>query len=184
MDLVDPQVPTPMADLEVPPVPPASISPLAELQATLEREIPMCRQMGIAVHGSGADGLVMRLPLAPNRNHQQTAFAGSLNALCTVAGWGSVYLLLRELGRGGSIVIRRSTIKYHQPVTAAEILARCHPGSAEARQYFLEMLDDKGQAKLDLSVEIAGVGGPAVSFSGSYVVLPLDADEIGHAGQP
>ena len=37
----------------------------------------------------------MRLPLDPNRNHQQTAFAGSLNALCTIAGWGSVYLLLR-----------------------------------------------------------------------------------------
>jgi hypothetical protein len=44
--------------------------------------------------------------------------------------------------------------------------------SAEARQYFLEMFDDKGQAKLDLTVEVAGADGPAVSFHGSYVVLP------------
>jgi thioesterase domain-containing protein len=145
---------------------------LAELQATLEREIPMCAQMGINVHDSGADGLVMRLPLNPNRNHQQTAFAGSLNALCTIAGWGSVYLLLRELGRTGNIVIRRSTIKYQEPVTSSEIYARCHPVTAEARQYFLEMFDDKGQAKLELTVEVAGSDGPAVSFSGSYVVLP------------
>ena len=43
---------------------------------------------------------------------------------------------------------------------------------ADARQYFLEMLDDKGQAKLDLSVEISGKDGPAVLFGGSYVVLP------------
>ena len=114
----------------------------------------------------------MRLPLDRNRNHQQTAFAGSLSALCTIAGWGSVYLLLRELGRGGNIVIRRSTIKYQEPVTSSEILARCQPVSAEARQYFLEMLDDKGQAKLDLTVEVAGTDGPAVSFHGSYVVLP------------
>jgi thioesterase domain-containing protein len=149
----------------------AAKSPLLdELQATLEREIPMCGQMGIRVHGGGPQGLVMRLPLGPNRNHQQTAFAGSLNAVCTIAGWGSVFLLLKEVGRKGNIVIRRSTIRYHQPVNSAEILARCQPVAAESRQYFVEMLDDKKQAKLDLEVEILGSGGPLVSFSGSYVV--------------
>jgi thioesterase domain-containing protein len=162
-----------MPDVSANPVSLAHPPLLAELQATLEREIPMCTQMGIHVHNGGADGLVMRLPLDRNRNHQQTAFAGSLNALCTIAGWGSAYLLLRELGRRGSIVIRRSTIKYQEPVTSSEIYARCLPVTAEARQYFLEMLDDKGQAKLDLVVEVTGVEGPAVSFSGSYVVLPI-----------
>lgn len=149
----------------------ASLAPeLRELQLTLEREIPICGQMGIRVHDGGPAGLVMRLPLVPNRNHQQTAFAGSLNALCTIAGWGSVYLLLKDLGRKGNIVIRRSTIRYLEPVASAEIYARCLPVTAEARQYFLEMLDDKKQAKLDVAVEVAGPDGPAVSFSGSYVV--------------
>jgi thioesterase domain-containing protein len=157
-----------------PPISPSSPL-LSELQATLEREIPMSAQMGIRVHQGNADGLVMRLPLSPNRNHQQTAFAGSLNALCTIAGWGSVYLLLKELGRQGNIVIRRSTIKYQEPVTASEIYARCHPVNPAARQYFLEMLDDKGQAKLDLTVEVAGAEASAVVFSGSYVVLPNGA---------
>jgi thioesterase domain-containing protein len=152
---------------------------LGQLQATLEREIPMCAQMGIAVHENGAGGLVMRLPLGPNRNHQQTAFAGSLNALCTIAGWGSVYLLLRELRREGNIVIRRSTIKYQEPVTSSDIYARCLPVGSEARQYFVEMLNDKGQAKLDLTIEVAGSDGPAVSFHGSYVVLPPGAPLAG-----
>jgi thioesterase domain-containing protein len=153
--------------------PVSSGSPLLEqLQATLQREIPMCAQMGIRVRDAGPSGLVMQLPLGPNRNHQQSAFAGSLNALCTIAGWGSVFLLLKELGREASIVIRRSTIKYQEPVTTSEIFARCLPVGQEARQYFLEMLAEKGQAKLDLSVEIAGALGPAVSFHGSYVALP------------
>lgn len=143
---------------------------LEELQSKLDREIPMCGQMGIRVHDGGADGLVMRLPLDQNRNHQQTAFAGSLNALCTIAGWSSLYLLLRELGREANIVIRRSTIRYHEPVDSSVIYARCLPVAAEARQYFLEMLDEKGQAKLDLTVEIAGLERAAVSFQGSYVV--------------
>src|SRR5262245_21939832 len=151
----------------------SALSPLlGELQAMLEREIPMCAQMGIRVHNGESGSLIMRMPLDPNRNHQQTAFAGSLSALCTIAGWGSVFLLLRELDRGGSIVIRRGAIRYQEPVNCPEILAHCLPVSAEARQYFLEMLDDKGQAKLDVTVEVAGTDGPAVSFHGSYVVLP------------
>lgn len=145
---------------------------LVELQATLDREIPMCAMMGIRVHHFSNDGLVMRLPLDGNRNHQQTAFAGSLNALCTITGWGSLFLLLKELDRRGSIVIRRSSIRYQEPVTTADIYARCLPITAEARQYFLEMLDDKGQAKLELAVEVSGASGVAVSFGGSYVVLP------------
>jgi thioesterase domain-containing protein len=144
---------------------------LVELQRVLEREIPMCSQMGITVDSCGPEGLVMRLPLYPNRNHQQTAFAGSLNALCTIAGWSTVYLLLKSLDRPGYVVIRRGAIKYHEPVTTANIYARCEPVSPAARQYFLEMLDDKKQAKLDLAVQIAGAEGPSVVFSGSYVVI-------------
>lgn len=131
----------------------------------------MCAQMGIEVHSHGVGGLVMRLPLDPNRNHQQTAFAGSLNALCTIAGWGTVFLLLKELGREANIVIRRSSIRYHRPVDSSEITALCLPIAAKDREFFVEMLDDKGQAKLDLAVEIPGEGRPAVAFQGSYVVM-------------
>ncbi|MEX2093079.1 MAG: YiiD C-terminal domain-containing protein [Pirellulales bacterium] len=160
-----------MPDASAKPIPVTLAPELRELQDMLEREIPMCAQMGISVYEGGPDGLVMRLPLGPNRNHQQTAFAGSLNALCTIAGWGTVFLLLKELGRHANVVIRRSSIRYQEPVTSAEIFARCQRVSAEARQYFLEMLDDKKQAKIDLTVEIAGPAGPLVSFSGSYVVV-------------
>jgi len=149
-----------------------AIPMLDDLQSTLEREIPMSAQMGIRVHEGGLDGLVMSMPLERNRNHQKTAFAGSLSALCTIAGWGYVYLLLKKLGRSGNIVIHRSTIKYTEPVTTAEIFALCRPATATESQYFLELLDDKGQTKLELAVEVAGKNGPAVSFKGSYVVLP------------
>jgi thioesterase domain-containing protein len=162
-----------MPDTTVQPISAAAPAMMLEdLQATLEREIPMSAQMGIRVHGGGPDGLIMRMPLDPNRNHQQTAFAGSLSALCTIAGWGYVFLLLRELGRHGNIVIHRSTIKYLEPVMTSEIYALCRPVTPAESQYFLEMLDDKGQTKLDVSVEVAGKQGPAVSFRGSYVVLP------------
>ena len=161
-----------MPDLTANSIPKAAVTMLDELQSTLEREIPMSAQMGIKATEGGLNGLVMRMPLHQNRNHQKTAFAGSLNALCTVAGWGYVFLLLRDLGRSGSIVIHRSSIKYIQPVTSAEIEALCQPVTPAETQHFLDMLDYKGQSKIDLAVEVAGRLGPAVSFKGSYAVLP------------
>lgn len=143
---------------------------LRELQNTLEHEIPMCRMMGIRVVSGGDDGLTLELPLDPNRNHRQTAFAGSLNAVCTVAGWGTTFLLLRELNQAGDIVIRRSAIRYQQPVDWREIVARCHPVTQSTREYFREMLEEKGQGKLDLMVDIANGDQTAVVFHGSYVV--------------
>lgn len=144
---------------------------LAELQATLEREIPMCRHMGLRVVGYPDGALEVAMPLDLNHNHQYTAFAGSLNALCTIAGWGSVFLLLRQLQTTGNIVIRRSSIRYHQPVATTEVTAHCLPILPAHIGHFAEMLEEKGQAKLDLGVEIRGTDHPAVTFMGSYVVI-------------
>ena len=60
---------------------------LLELQQTLQREMPICTPMGIRPVSWDGRELAMEMPLAPNRNHQYSAFAGSLNALCTVVGW-------------------------------------------------------------------------------------------------
>ena len=144
---------------------------LAELQSTIEREIPMCAHMGIHVHSYSERGLTLRAPLERNYNHQRTAFAGSLNALCTMAGWASVFLLTRSHGLDGDIVIRRSAIKYLRPVEVPEIIASCAAVEAVDRDFFLEMLRKKGQAKLELRVEILADVQVAVSFTGSYVVL-------------
>ena len=47
----------------------------------------------------------------------------------------------------------------------------CAPPQAADIDHFVEMLRDKGQAKIDMRVEVPGDGENAVSFQGSYVVL-------------
>ncbi len=144
---------------------------LVELQETIEQQIPMCAHMGIHVHSDGEQGLTVRAPLDRNRNRQQTAFAGSLNALCTIAGWGMVYLLTRRNQFFGDIVIRRSSIKYLRPVDSEQILATCSHVAPGDLAHFLDMLRNKGSAKLDLRAEIVSDEEIAVAFIGSYVVL-------------
>src|SRR5690606_29015253 len=80
------------------------------------REIPIAASMDVAVDQIAPQGLWLSMPLVPNRNPHQTAFAGSLNSLCTLAGWSMAHLLLEQLGHEGVIVLRRSSIKYHEPV--------------------------------------------------------------------
>ncbi|MCA9241833.1 MAG: YiiD C-terminal domain-containing protein [Planctomycetales bacterium] len=145
---------------------------LEGLQRVINTEIPICKQMGVRVERLEEGELVMSCPLSLNRNHQATAFAGSLNALCTITGWGATYLETAPLDPRAIIVIRRSNIKYHRPVDDDLIVAHCKLASEEERAYFREMLAEKGQAKLNLDVEIgfeAAHGRSQVVFSGSYV---------------
>jgi thioesterase domain-containing protein len=143
---------------------------LSKLQQTLAAEMPICTPMGIRAVSWDGRQLAMEMPLAANRNHQSTAFAGSLNALCTVVGWGTVFLMLQREQRSGSVVIRRSSIRYLRPVHDERIICRGRPVDAEAEQFFFDLLRSKGQSKIDVQSEIADVEGPLVSFHGSYVV--------------
>jgi thioesterase domain-containing protein len=143
---------------------------IVDLQQTLQREMPICGPMGIQA-SAWRDGLLtMSMPLRPNRNHQDSAFAGSLNALCTIVGWGTVYLLVRERGLHGNVVIRRSAIRYLRPVRRELIEARGLQIPPHQLAFFAELLGSKGRSKLDCAVQIADADGPAVSFQGSYVV--------------
>lgn len=143
---------------------------LEKLQQTLNREMPITIPMGITARSWDGVRLSMQMPLEPNRNHQYSAFAGSLNALCTATGWGTVLLLLESQGLSGNIVIRRSSIRYHRPVRTPMFVATGLPISGQALEYFYELQKFKGRTKIDVSVEIADDEGPYVTFTGSYVV--------------
>lgn len=143
---------------------------LQDLESTLHREMPISVPMGIRAVSWCDRRLAMQMPLSPNRNHNYSAFAGSLNALCTVVGWGTVYLLVKELGLNGNIVIRRGNIRYLRPVRTPEIVAHGLPLDPAGEEFFFELLRSKGRSKIDVAAEISDVEGALVSFSGSYVV--------------
>ena len=140
------------------------------LEQTLAREIPMSRAMGFRVVSWNAESLAMQMPLEENKNHQYSAFAGSLNALCTIVGWGTIFLLLGRAGLSGNIVIRRGKIRYHRPVVCPEIVAEGQPIDPEKLDYFFDLMRSKGKSKLDVSSQIVDAQGTLVSFEGSYVV--------------
>jgi thioesterase domain-containing protein len=145
-----------------------SMDALPRLQATLYNEIPLSKAIGIMVDNYDNGCLTLRAPLGPNINHKDTAFAGSLSALVTLAGWGLIWLVLDEARVSGKIVIQDSTIQYLRPVTQ-ELVARCCQPEAGDLARFLAMLRRKGRARLELQAQVREAGVCAVSFSGRYV---------------
>jgi len=154
---------------------------LRALGATLATEIPISSAIGLTVVDFDRDVLTLAAPLAPNMNHKDTAFAGSLNALCTVVGWGTVFLMLERQGLAGNVVIRRGSIRYLRPVHDERIVCRGRPVDAEAEQFFFELLGSKGQSKIDVETEIADADGALGLLGVESGALLYPRDEVLHA---
>lgn len=138
----------------------------AALERYLHEQIPLTRAMEVHVAECSDARLVLTAPLAPNRNHLQTAFGGSLHTLATLSGYALLWSLLGD--PHAHIVIRESTIRYDRPVRS-ELRAVCHAPDAETLARFREDFARKDRARLTLEATIEEAGQVAVQFRGVFI---------------
>lgn len=143
---------------------------LRALRTKLRESMPITEALALRVVGREGTGVVLSAPLGPNVNHKGTAFAGSLNAAATLAGWGSIWLALREHGVRSHVVIQDSAVHYFRPIRG-DFTARCKGPSAAAIEKLVKAVTTKGRGRLALDVMISDEGGDAVKFHGRYVAL-------------
>jgi thioesterase domain-containing protein len=151
---------------------------LRALRAKLRSSMPITEHLGLRVVDREGTGVVLSAPLVPNINHKGTAFAGSLNAAATLAGWGTIWLILREHDIQSHVVIQDSAVHYFRPVRG-DFTARCKGPPAAAIDQLVAAVQKKGRGRLELDVMISDEGGDAVRFHGRYVAIA----EGGAAGQ-
>jgi thioesterase domain-containing protein len=142
----------------------------AELGRVLASELPITQHLGISVERADTAGVALRLPLGPNRNHQGTMFAGSLNAVATLAGWATVWLEVARAGLSAAVVVQDSSIDYLRPV-AGDCVARSGPPPPAARERFIATLTRHRRARLTVVVAIAVGDEAAARFQGRFVAL-------------
>lgn len=140
----------------------------AELESFLHEKIPLTVAMGVQVAACSDARLVLTAPLAPNRNHVQTAFGGSLHALATLSGYSLLWWLLRE--PEAHIVIRESTIQYDRPVGGDLKAICCSPSPLELERFQRDFAR-KGKARLTLEAVIEFNAEIAARFRGVFVAL-------------
>jgi thioesterase domain-containing protein len=141
---------------------------LIALQSTLNHEIPLSVHLGVQVSDYHNRCLTLTAPLAPNINHKDTAFAGSLNAILTLAGWSHIWLLLHEYQEEAKIVIQSSNIQYLEPVVGSIVAVSSCPEEKSINR-FLRMLRERKIGRIDMQCDVQGTTGTAVSFHGRYI---------------
>lgn len=144
----------------------------ARLQAKFLREIPITRHLGLRVDAYEGDTLRVSAPLAPNVNDKGTAFAGSLNALMTLAGWGLVHLRLQAAGENCDIVIHKGELLYSAPIrTEFQAVASVAESDWAAG---MERLKYRGRGRILVSTRVEAAGATVATLAGQYVALRRD----------
>ncbi|MCA1658694.1 MAG: thioesterase domain-containing protein [Verrucomicrobiaceae bacterium] len=139
---------------------------LSEAEKYFHEQIPITRAMGVRVVAHDENGFVIEAPVALNSNHLRTAFGGSINAVATLAGYGLLWLELRE--HDAHVVVAESSIRFLRPVREM-IRATCLPPSAEELTRFRSAFAAEGKAKIDLRVHVSEAGETAAEFRGMFV---------------
>jgi thioesterase domain-containing protein len=145
-----------------------SANALREAQEFFQRRIPLTRAMELRVLSNDEMGFVVEAPVAPNHNHLDTAFGGSINAVATLAGYGLLWLELRD--EAADVVIRDSSIRFFHPIRET-IRAVCERPTPEEWRLFQEILRAKGKARIALQVQVIEHGRIAADFQGTFVAL-------------
>lgn len=141
-----------------------------ELARVLAEELPITQSLGIGVRSASASSVVLAMPLAANRNHKGTVFAGSLNAVATLAGWSALWTVLREAGIAAHVVIQDSTVRYLVPA-GSDVTAEAQRPRAEEVERALRMLARRGRARIGLEAVVKDKDSVVVAtLQGRYVI--------------
>ncbi|MFN2300546.1 MAG: YiiD C-terminal domain-containing protein [Gammaproteobacteria bacterium] len=135
----------------------------------LRGAIPLVDSMQVVTRAAGPDEVVLSAPLAPNVNHQDTAFGGSIAALATLACWGWLWTHLRESGADARLVVARSEIDYLKPLTT-ELIARCGAPAAAELNAFDKRFAGRKRARIVLRASVEDTQGILCArYSGVFV---------------
>ena len=129
-----------------------SDSSATQLQALINRTIPLSAAMGYRISTLDARSITVEAPLAPNINIHGTGFAGSQYALGILAAWGLCAHMIAQAGLDAELVVVEANIRYRLPVTG-DIVCHCAVTEA-ARRTFIGALTGKSRSRLTLRVEI------------------------------
>ncbi len=140
-----------------------------DLLKILTSGIPISEKMGIRDLKISGHELSLTLPIAPNANHKQTMFGGSLYSSCALACYGLFLSGLRQRSiKTNDIVISEGTMRYVAPVDE-DATVKALWNSAEEMDRFFQTLQAKKRARVLMRAQVLTTGKVAAEFSGFFV---------------
>jgi thioesterase domain-containing protein len=150
---------------------------LEEITLYLHEQIPLTRHLGVAAEAWDGASVRLGAPLAPNLNHQGTAFGGSLSALAIISGWVLIHLALRERGLEVQLVIQRSQYDFEAPVDGDFTATSALPGAADWDRFLLT-LKRHHRARVTVTTSLRSASGAGGTHRGAYVAMTVPAGSL------
>lgn len=139
----------------------------AQLQSCWATHIPISEKMGVKVSQYTGYQFQCTALLNPNVNQHNSMFAGSIFTLASLTGWGMAWLLMKERGLTGDIILADSQIRYRHPVV-------CNPVALTSLDDIsgdLDRLASGRKARIMVCVTIMSNGVAAAEFTGTYLLM-------------
>jgi thioesterase domain-containing protein len=145
-----------------------------ELETFLRSRIPLSASMAVEVRTASPSAVVIFAPLAPNLNHRDTAFGGSVSAVAILAAWSVLYVRMQAEGLAGRIVIRRNTMSYERPIEGDFTASATAPDAADWAKFRATLARNR-TARIRVGAEVESGGERAGKLEGEFAVLPVAA---------
>jgi len=141
-----------------------------EVTQFLHLSIPLTAAAQLEVVEFSITRVRIAAPLAPNRNHHQTAFGGSQAMVGVVSGWTQAHALVLQSGMPATLVVQHSAMDFHAPARGDfEALSSLLDSEA---QTFVETLRQGRRARIEIHTEIRQAGRRVSGHVGRYVAVP------------
>ncbi|RDX37839.1 DUF4442 domain-containing protein [Kangiella sp. HD9-110m-PIT-SAG07] len=128
-----------------------------QLESLVHKEIPITQALDIRIEEITDQSIRVEAPFEANKNIHNTAFAGSIYTVATIAGWSLVTSLAMAQGLEGSVVLAKADIKYIKPING-DIVAKCSIKDTDSIDTFASSFRRKKRARLSLAVEVVEDG--------------------------
>lgn len=141
-----------------------------QIKRYLYAHIPLSQAMALDVRAASTECVRLSAPLAPNINHRETAFGGSVSALAILSAWTLLYIRLDAARLATRLVIQSNIMRYEAPVTG-EFFTAAALKDEEQWDRFLMILRRRGRARITVVSTVSCKGAMVGEFEGEFVAL-------------
>lgn len=141
-----------------------------ELEAYLHANIPVTAAMEVSAIDVSPNKITLGAPLAPNTNHRNTAFGGSVSTLATLAAWSFLRIRLGGDATGVHLVVQRNNVEYLKPITGFFTASASLAADMDWAR-FERTLAQKNRARISIEAVVEFEQTVCAKFVGDFVAL-------------
>ena len=125
--------------------------------------------LGIVLSGWNGHCIELTAPLDPNLNDKGTAFAGSIDSMLDLAGWGALTLALQDAGIEADVMLVKSQTEYRAAVRS-EMTASAGVFRDDIARISMELMTN-GKSIIGLRCSLSAGGIECAAMEAQYVIM-------------